>query len=488
MHLRLVLVASLLTAPTLAAFRCSAKGGASWREYRTAHFVIDTDAGAGDVQNLVRQLERMHVLVLQALVGEQVEIPGRVRVLAFNDQTDFIEMAGQGIAAYYMRGLLGEPSIVLPIRKAWESPETVAHEFAHHLSFFLFPVQQSWFTEGLAEWVQTVAARPGETATFNTGSHIARGTNVMSGSVAGGIPNNLKGWLQKDTPPIPAKQLFAWDGEESGGTAGTGHFSSWMLYHWLWNQRSKPFADYQKRLADSGDPEAAWRSAFPEFDPSSAEGLAKLDAELDRYRTGGRFAFYKVQAEGDSRFSEAAISSSDLHLLLVGARSSWPSKSEREQAIRAAYDEAAAEDPASPVAQYFQMKSAEKMDVTTLRAAVNARPTDWRGWLVLGEETKEETALRKAVELNPQSAKAQNDLAWLLATSGRAREALPIANRALDLAPWDASIVDTLAEVAARLGKCAEARVLEKRAVASRPTDDMRKRHAEIEARCSAPK
>src|SRR5262249_1374133 len=148
--------------------------------------------------------------------------------------------------------------------------------------------------------------------------------------------------------------------------------------------------------------------------------------------------------------------------------------------------EAAAEDAGNPAALYFRMKSAEKLDVNALRAAVNARPTDWRGWMVLGQETEDEAALRKAVELNPESATAQNWLAWRLLASGRAREALPIANRALDLAPWDANIVDTLAEVAARLGKCAEARVLEKRAVASKPTDDMRKRQAEIEQICSA--
>ena len=83
MHLRLVLFASLLTAPAFAAFRCPAKGGEPWREYRSAHFVLDTDSGTGDAQKLIQKMEHMRALVLQALVGEQVEIPGRVRVLAF---------------------------------------------------------------------------------------------------------------------------------------------------------------------------------------------------------------------------------------------------------------------------------------------------------------------------------------------------------------------------------------------------------------------
>jgi hypothetical protein len=77
-----------------------------------------------------------------------------------------------------------------------------------------------------------------------------------------------------------------------------------------------------------------------------------------------------------------------------------------------------------------------------------------------------------------------NDLAWLLATSGRAKEALPLANRALDLAPWNASFVDTLAEVASRMGKCAEALQLERRAVLSGGSESLRKRQKEIEQRC----
>jgi tetratricopeptide (TPR) repeat protein len=492
MRIIAVVLASLLAGPAFASFRCPAKGGAPWREYRSAHFLVDTDVAQGHAGTLVRELERLHALLLQALVGEQVEIPGRVRVLAFADQTDFRDLAGADfVAGYYGRGEFGEPTIVLPVRALSSDPETVAHELSHHLSFFLFPVQPHWFTEGLAEWVQTVAARPGETPTFATGSHIARGTRAMTGSMAGSVPVNLVSWIGYDDRPMPAKELLAWSGEVRESSAGRGHLWSWLLYHWLWNQRGKAFSDYQKRLGESGDPEGAWRAAFPEFDPSNPEAMAKLDAELDRYRRGGRFAFYKVQAEGDGRFSEAPISSSDLHLLLLGMRRSWPGELEKQKALRrAVLDEALAEDTASPSAQYALAKLFDKVDVNALRDAVKARPNDWRGWLALGEvapAAEKETALRKAVELNPLSAAACNALAWQLVTSDRAKEALPLANRALDLAPWDANIVDTLAEIAARLGRCAEALQLEKRAVATGANDGLRKRAAEIEQRCRAP-
>jgi tetratricopeptide (TPR) repeat protein len=253
----------------------------------------------------------------------------------------------------------------------------------------------------------------------------------------------------------------------------------------LWNERGKAFSDYQKRLADSGDPGGSWRSAFPEFDPDKPEAIAALDKELDRYRFGARFVAYPVQAESDGRFSQGPVTSSDLHLLLLGARIGWPSeKAERETLRRSIIDEAFAEDPGSPAT--LSMRS-EKVDVAALGEAVRARPADYRGWLILGgaaPAAEREAALRKAVDLNPENARSLNELAWLLVTSGRAKEALPFANRALDLAPWSPEIVDTLAEVASRLGKCAEALQLERRAVASGGGEDLLKRQAEIEQRC----
>jgi len=94
---------------------------------------------------------------------------------------------------------------------------------------------------------------------------------------------------------------------------------------------------------------------------------------------------------------------------------------------------------------------------------VAARPDDWRAWLLLGnalgERSKDEkeAAYRKAVALNPDSAWAHNDLAHLLATHGRAKEALPIANRALDLGPADPSSIHTLAMSQPSWGNAASA-------------------------------
>jgi cytochrome c-type biogenesis protein CcmH/NrfG len=134
-----------------------------------------------------------------------------------------------------------------------------------------------------------------------------------------------------------------------------------------------------------------------------------------------------------------------------------------------------------------------------LRTAAGAKPTDGRGWYLLALEATDpgerETALRRAVERWPDGALGHTALAGQLAITGRAREALPLANRALDLAPWHPTAVSTLARVAVELGQCKQALILQARVVeavqskafGSQGTNAMevRNRLGEIRKRCA---
>jgi Flp pilus assembly protein TadD len=104
-----------------------------------------------------------------------------------------------------------------------------------------------------------------------------------------------------------------------------------------------------------------------------------------------------------------------------------------------------------------------------------------------------EGALRRAVQANPESAMALNNLAWELLGAGRSGEALPLVRRAALLAPWDAAVLDTLAGVHADLGQCDEALRTQRRAVdllaESTSAEDRRvltERLAEFERQCRA--
>ena len=56
---------AILSAPVDAAdkpepFKCSARGGPEWREYRSKHFLLDTDLSRDSAALLVKDLERLH--------------------------------------------------------------------------------------------------------------------------------------------------------------------------------------------------------------------------------------------------------------------------------------------------------------------------------------------------------------------------------------------------------------------------------------------
>lgn len=141
MKIALALTAVLAAGPASAAFKCSARGGAVWHELRTEHFLLDTDLGSQRAAILLKQLETLHAMELQALVGEAVEIPGHLRVVAFADPGDFRELAGSRyIGGYYLVTGFG-PMIVIPVEGFEANREVVAHELAHYLSHFIFPLQ-----------------------------------------------------------------------------------------------------------------------------------------------------------------------------------------------------------------------------------------------------------------------------------------------------------------------------------------------------------
>ncbi|HTP49806.1 MAG TPA: hypothetical protein VMK42_03825 [Anaeromyxobacteraceae bacterium] len=474
------------------AFRCSARGGAVWHEYRSRHFLLDTDVSGGKAESLVRDLETMHALVVQALVGGQAEIPGRVRVVAPGDAGLFRELAGSGDVGAYQKnrgGSLMLPAIVLPATEA--SSETIAHEFAHHLSWFLFPRQPAWFSEGLAGFAQTVA-RYDTAAVGTTGSRVVRGEPGRA-RYAGLVPSGFVDALAT-LQPVPPKELLEWRGSMHD-ERGRFHVWSWLLYHCLWNTRSQQFRDYRRRLSDGEDPKRAWVEVFPEFDPEKPGASERLAKELRQYLQVP-FHPYPVSAWADGGFTASPLRPADVHLLLLGVRATRDEKAP-DPLVRAELAEALSEDPAQPEAVAWKAQLDGVPAVPELRKVVSARPGDWRGWLLLGEAIRgdgsaaeKEAASRTAVTLNPESARANHALAWQLVTTGRAREALTWANRALDLAPWDPGITDTLAAVAVSLGKCAEALALEQRAVDLLPAgatgeEELRRRLLGYRERCA---
>lgn len=88
----------------------------------------------------------------------------------------------------------------------------------------------------------------------------------------------------------------------------------------------------------------------------------------------------------------------------------------------------------------------------------------------LGRSAAAEEAFRKALEIQPDSADALNNLAWLLYEQKRVEEAEPLARKAAATKAPDAwTRLDTLARILAARGLCDEAKATLAKAVAEVP-------------------
>lgn len=454
--------------------RCPADGGPPWREYRSSHFLVDTDLERPAAAALVSQMERFHALIVRAFAGGPAEVPGKIRVVAPASEAQYRDLAPLHILGYQKGVGYGETLVAFHPEAPGKAPQIVAHELAHALSWHFFLRQPRWFAEGIAQFVQTVAV-----------------DDARFGQAVGLVPHGPAGRISTAWA-VRASALIAWTGASDPYEPDRHHFTSWLLYHWLWNQRPGQLADFQARLADGQDPGRSWAAAFPQFDPKAPDALDRLDGALDEHRRRGEFVYLKLEAQWDPSFVEVPLSSSHVHLLLLQAALSGARSGAMEVA------EALREDPLCPWAVALEKHPDRESRIADLRRALAARPGDWRGWIELawglGEpkddavRAEKEAALRRALELNPDSPAANNELGWLLATSGRGRQALPFANRAVDLQPGRAAYVDTLALVAFRLGKCPEALVLQERALrlAGMDSETYSRRLEEYRSACRA--
>jgi tetratricopeptide (TPR) repeat protein len=460
--------------------RCSLAGGETWREYQSEHFLIDAAGWDHDPAHLVAVFEDLHAAVLATLVSEPVDIPARVRVVVLPHQRDLADYSGStSVAGIFWVSPLAEPTILISADSVETVPQIVAHELTHLVSSYLFPRQPYWFAEGLAQFVEGVA-------------------KVEDGRRwAGADPAN--GWIAGSVKLAPMASLLS--GLVGGEWGVDPYVTSWVLYRFLWNERSKQLTAYQRHLMDGKSPGEAWRLAFPEWEIASGKVNA-LDYLLTQHQLSGRGVRWEIKAGNVNRsFTSKPAALGDVHLALLGLRLFQTNSLLQTRVRRQALEEALREQPRHPVLTAELARLREVPLLPAFRAAAEAQPKDGRGWYLLGLEASEpaerETALRRAVEHWPDGALALAALATHLAGTGRAKEALPLANRAADLAPWQPMTFAALATVAVELGNCKQALALQTTAVeivASKRVGSLgvdakriKDRLTEMQKRCASP-
>jgi len=151
-----VFVSGFSTRPSQAASEEKDK----WQEYRSAHFVVITDAGEKKGREIAIRFEQMRNLFGQMLSKNRLNMSVPLTIFAPRSDKLYYQMAplhsGQPISTPGFF-LFGEDRDFIVLNAFEEEPwRAVAHDFAHYLLTYNYPPVQPWFDEGFAEYFSSV--------------------------------------------------------------------------------------------------------------------------------------------------------------------------------------------------------------------------------------------------------------------------------------------------------------------------------------------
>ena len=447
-----------------------ARADSGWREIRGPHVVLRTDLGSGAAREAALAVERFRAQIIAA-AWPRAALPAgdRIEVTVFGNGLDFEHHFGRNLWGVFFHDvppfavMYGHPE-KWEHRASLATPETTSilrHELVHHLAASIYRRQPRWFSEGLAQFLETV----------RTGDD---GKTVVVGAA------NLDAMQKyRSFRSLHVSDALAWSGKLDAMPEATVHGLyglSWVMVHWLFNDHPEQFDQLQGLLARGIDPDKAWKIVLPSLKTPD------LDAAINQYVTHGNYKEYLAPfADPRPPLEEVPLTEADVHaerarVALAAGRSSSdraPHQREAEQELATALKI----DPGDANALVLRFQLAASGDRPAIaHQLTTAHPDDGRGWLLLAEVLKDggatperEAALRKAVALRPEDATALNRLAWFYVQQGKAAEAGPFITRAIQLAPYDPNMLDTLAAVQAMLGRCSEAAGSQARAIDALP-------------------
>jgi len=441
-------------------------GESGWREVAAPHVVLRTNLDSREAREAALTVERYRAqLIAAAWPRANLPIGDAIEMTVFASRGDFEHYFTRRITGIFFHDL---PPVAVMWGSAenWEtrrfiaSPETnsvLRHELTHHLANSIFRRQPRWFSEGLAQFLETV--RPsddGKSVIVGAANYEAlakyarrRGLRVA----------NVLAWKGK---------VDAWDPLTSNGLYGV----SWALVHWLYNVHSDQFGQLQALLAKGVDSEKAWKVILP------ALGTTNIDDTLADYIHGGRYQEFQLPLPPLPPMSigERPLSEADVHAtrgnMAIRAAYSLQSGAEIRKEAEQELATALRLDPKNLLAELTQMRMvppAERLGLA--RALVADHPEEGRAWLMLagtlgpGSHDEQMNAVSKAVELLPDNALALSTKAAFLLEERKAAEAAPFAVRAATVAPYSPPVLVTLAGVQAALGRCTEAVASQARAM-----------------------
>ncbi|HEY8923580.1 MAG TPA: DUF1570 domain-containing protein [Polyangia bacterium] len=411
------LVAGCATVPP-----CPAKGGRTWRELTTDHFVLRTDLNEDDALRVVRTLEETRAAMLIG-VWSNLRIESEVTpVFALDSRSELASYTGPLSGAKHQSTPPFPPFLVVPEVGSGMGPgaHAVRHELAHQLSRQVLAAQPHWFSEGVATFLETI--RP----------DFEDDTRMVIGEADPGryrlfryvVPSSLEELLGAPPETLHERARF--------------YATSWLLVHYLFNHRPEQLREFEHRLGALEPARVAFREAFPDL----ASGA--LPSVLWTYINGGEYVITRWRVPRWNGLHETRVlTDAEVHAVRALLRASSSNVEDPEAhaaAIASELDEAIGHGspPLDALAvAFYQLNRPYRFSRAELASmAVATHPRKWMAWLMAadvapGGSDERDHALHRALAFDPTEPEVLLRLAREHARVGRWQEVLGISSRIL---------------------------------------------------------
>jgi hypothetical protein len=220
-----------------------------WLEIHSTHFTVITDAGDKKGKEVALRFEQMRAVFASLLMRDRLNQSLPLTILAFKSDKTYYQSAplheGQPIRApgFFVPGE-DQNYIVLNLFEE-ESWRAVAHDFAHMLMNYNYPLVEGWFDEGIAEYFSSIRVdnRQVEIGGDPELNPLYAQDLLENQKEARNPPKSLTELLEGQVwLAVPA--LFTMKHDTSSYSEGTHHTlfyaQSWITVHYLLNKKLLP--------------------------------------------------------------------------------------------------------------------------------------------------------------------------------------------------------------------------------------------------------
>jgi hypothetical protein len=452
---------------------CPAKGGPTWTELRSPHFILRTDRDPDDGEELARTLEELRATILAVAWPNAADPPGRITTVAFRSENELTVLLPDGALGEWRRYPPFAPTLLVGSVDRRIGLNPIAHEVTHDLAHRFLPLEPPWFSEGIATYFETIVYDR------------AAGEVRVGLANAGRYAELERGWKRFSEPVVHSHTV------PPGAAGWVFEGRSWLLFHLLADHHPAELARFQELMRQLTPSDRAWQQAFPNL------SFSQLDDEIEdcMRRECLRGSVHKL------RVVVGAIDRRPMRDAEVHALRAYLFATEPMTRPRAApeIDEALAQEPASVealAADFYFRGATPEAKRSLARRAAEGSPGAWLTAVMLADAMGPRdpvalASLLRALPAAPAEPELLHRLARTEADAQRWEQAVALSERVIRLGNPSLDVLSIYGAGLARTGRCDEAEfVVDAVASLALPVDARRlsRLHTDVEATCQASK